>query len=216
MILALVSQKGGVGKSTLARVLAAEFTRAGWRVKIGDLDPAQGTSTKWALRRDEMGTDPEIQVQKYRDAGKAVKDAEGWDLMILDGPAHAERAGLVMARAADLVLVPTGYSVDDLDPQIRVAFDLESAGVDPDRIKLAFCRVNGSAKADQSARDFVQRAGLKALQGAIRELPCIRLAHAAGRTAAETGHKAVDAESKALAAEVSRILTRDNTKGIDQ
>lgn len=213
MILALVSQKGGVGKSTLARLLAAEFTRSGWRVKVGDLDPAQGTVTKWALRRDEMAVDPEIQVQKYRDAGRAVKDGADWDLMILDGPAHAERSGLVMSLAADLVLIPTGYSVDDLDPQIRVAFDLETAGVAADRIKLVFCRANGSAKSDLSARDFVRRAGLTALQGAIRELPCIRLAHAAGRTAAETGHKAVDAESRALAAEVSRLLTRGKTKG---
>jgi cellulose biosynthesis protein BcsQ len=46
-IIALISQKGGVGKSALARLLAVEFLRAGWAVKIADLDTMQGTSTKW-------------------------------------------------------------------------------------------------------------------------------------------------------------------------
>jgi len=41
MILSLISQKGGVGKSALARLLAVEFAKAGWSVKIADLDAAQ-------------------------------------------------------------------------------------------------------------------------------------------------------------------------------
>lgn len=207
MILSLISQKGGVGKSTLARLLAVEFTRAGWAVKIADLDPAQGTSTKWTLRRDEMGVNPEIPVQKYRDPRRAIQDAGNHDLLILDGPAHSERSGAIMAHASDLVLIPTGYSVDDLDPQIQVAYDLEAAGVPPERIRFAFCRARGSAKVDRSARDFIRRAGLTALAASVRELPSIQQAHAIGRTAAETGHKGIDGEGRAMAAEVSNLLT---------
>lgn len=208
MILSLISQKGGVGKSTLARLLAVELIRAGWAVKIADLDPAQGTSTKWALRRDEFGTDPEVQVQKYRDARRAIQDADRWDLLILDGPAHAERSGLIMAQASDLVILPTGYSLDDLDPQVQVAFDLEAGGVNPALIRLVFCRARGSAAEDRQARDFVKRAGLSTLDGAIRELPSIRQAHTTGRAASETGHRTVDDEGRALALEVSKILTQ--------
>lgn len=39
MIISLISQKGGVGKSALARLLAVEVARARWAVKIADLDP---------------------------------------------------------------------------------------------------------------------------------------------------------------------------------
>jgi len=209
MILSLISQKGGVGKSTLARLLAVEFTRAGWTVKIADLDPAQGTSTKWGLRRDELRVEPEIQVQKFRDPARAIRDAAGFDLLILDGPAHSDRSGAVMAKASDLVLIPTGYSVDDLDPQVQVAYDLESAGVSPDKIRIAFCRAKGSAKEDRAARDFIRRARLTALDGSIRELPSIRQAHAIGRTAAETGHKGIDGEGRTLAAEISKLLTQE-------
>ena len=55
MIISLISQKGGVGKSGIARLLAVEFVRAGWSVKIADLDTMQGTSTKWKARRDRAG-----------------------------------------------------------------------------------------------------------------------------------------------------------------
>ena len=55
MIISLISQKGGVGKSGIARLLAVEFVRAGWSVKIADLDTMQGTATKWKARRDRAG-----------------------------------------------------------------------------------------------------------------------------------------------------------------
>ena len=41
LFLGIVSQKGGVGKSTLARLVAKEYATAGWRVKIADLDIAE-------------------------------------------------------------------------------------------------------------------------------------------------------------------------------
>lgn len=208
MILALISQKGGVGKSTLARLVAVELTRAGWSVKIADLDPAQGTSAKWKARRDELSIDPEIPVEKYRDAERAIRTAADWDLMILDGPAHASRSGLTMAKAADLVILPTGRSLDDLDPQISLAYDLETAGINPDKVWLAFCRAQGSTADDTQARNFVRRARVKVLDGALRELPSIRQGHNMGLAASETKHKTVDAEAKRLASEISQILTK--------
>lgn len=206
MILSMISQKGGVGKSTLARILAVEFTRASWSVKIADLDPAQGTSTKWGLRRDQNDINPEITVSKYRDAARAIKDAEQFDLLMMDGPAHSERSGLVMAAASDLVLIPTGYSLDDLEPQIQLAYDLEAAKVDPAKIRIVFCRTRGSDKEDATARDYVRRARLLALNCAVRELPSVRQAHAMGKAACETGYKNIDDEARALAMEVGSIL----------
>jgi chromosome partitioning protein len=51
LFIGMVSQKGGVGKSTLARLLAREYANAGWNVKIADLDVSQGTSFSWQARR---------------------------------------------------------------------------------------------------------------------------------------------------------------------
>lgn len=207
MILSLISQKGGVGKSTLARLLGAEFARAGWAVLLADLDPAQGTATKWAARRQAAGIEPAFPVRKYRDPARAIQAAAGMDLAILDGPAHSDRAAAAMGAASDLILLPTGFSVDDLEPQVQVAYDLESAGVDPARIRLAFCRARGSARDETAARDYIARAGLKALDALIRDLPSIANAHALGRTAAGTGRPTIDDEGRAVAAEVSQILS---------
>lgn len=140
MIISLISQKGGVGKSALARLLAVEVTKAGWTAKIADLDPAQGTSTKWKARRDSAGLQPDVAVEKFRTVDRALKEADRYDLLILDGPAHAEQGGKVMARASDLVVMPTGYSLDDMEPQIEAAYELEEAGIDPASILFVFCR----------------------------------------------------------------------------
>ena len=83
MIISLISQKGGVGKSALARLLAVEFALAGWTVKIADLDPAQGTSTQWKIRRDQGQKTPDIPVEKYRNVNAALASAANWDLLIL-------------------------------------------------------------------------------------------------------------------------------------
>ena len=50
-VIAIVSQKGGVGKSTLAVHLAAEANSQGQRVLLLDLDP-QGSAMEWASRRE--------------------------------------------------------------------------------------------------------------------------------------------------------------------
>ena len=64
-LIGLVSQKGGVGKSTLARLVAREYAAAGWQVKIADLDISQGTSTDWKQRRERAGVKPDIAVEPF-------------------------------------------------------------------------------------------------------------------------------------------------------
>ena len=55
-----VSQKGGTGKSTLARALGAVVAAAGLKVKIADLDPQQQTVLEWEKLRDENRGDPPV------------------------------------------------------------------------------------------------------------------------------------------------------------
>lgn len=185
MIISLISQKGGVGKSALARLLAVEVTKAGWTAKIADLDPAQGTSTKWKGRRDLAGHQPDVAVEKFRTVERALKEADRYDLMILDGPAHAEQGGKVMAKASDLVVMPTGYSLDDMEPQIEAAYELEDAGIDPASILFVFCRAKGSDTEDRAARAYLQKARVSVLGPVFPELASIRQGHAEGRAASE-------------------------------
>lgn len=208
MIISLISQKGGVGKSALARLLAVEVAKAGWTVKIADLDPAQGTSTKWKGRRDMAGIVPEIAVEKYRTVDRAIRDAKHVDLTILDGPAHAEQGGRTMAGASDLVLLPTGYSLDDMEPQVEVAIELEEAKVDPNRIVFVFCRAKGSESEDRAARAYLTKARMQVLTPIFPELASIRQGHAEGRAASEVPFPKVQDRVVELAQEIMDRMTK--------
>ena len=49
-----------------------------------------------------------------------------------------------MARHSDLVLMPTCYSLDDMEAQVEAAYELEAAGIPSDRVCFVFCRAQGS------------------------------------------------------------------------
>src|SRR5689334_2142286 len=116
VIVGFVSQKGGTGKSTLARALGAVVAAAGLRVKIADLDPQQATVTEWERIREENSTTPPIAVEAFRGAAEAIESAEKDQLLIIDAPAGANRGTLEIAQAATLIVQPSGGSIDDLRP----------------------------------------------------------------------------------------------------
>lgn len=206
MIISLISQKGGVGKSALARLLAVEFIRAGWQVKIADLDTMQGTVTKWKARRDRAKLQPEIPVEKFATVERAVREAERFDMVLLDGPAHAEQGGRSMAKASDLVLMPTGYGLDDLEAQVEAAYELEEGGIDRGKIWFVFCRTTGSSSEDQAAREYLERAKVNVFGPVFPELPSIRQGHNAGKAASEISYPAVQERAVALAVAIASYL----------
>ena len=203
MIISLISQKGGVGKSGIARLLAVEFVRAGWSVKIADLDTMQGTATKWKARRDRAGISPEIPVEKFATVERAVREAERFDLIIIDGPAHAEQGGRSMARASDLIIMPTCYGLDDLEAQVEAAYELEEATIDRNRIWFVFSRTSGSAAEDQAAREYLQRAKINFFEPVLPELPSIRQGHNGGKAASEISFPVIREKAVALAVAVA-------------
>jgi chromosome partitioning protein len=202
-IISLISQKGGVGKSAIARLLAVEFTRAGWSVKIADLDTMQGTATKWKVRRDQAHVQPEIPVEKFATVERALREAEKYDLLIVDGPAHAEQSGLSMAKASDLVLMPTCYGLDDLDAQVEAAYELEERGIPHDRIWFVFSRTTGSPAEDQTARAYLQRARINVFDPVMSELPSVRQALNGGKAASEVSFPVIRERAMALAVAVA-------------
>ncbi len=198
-VISLISQKGGVGKSALARLLAVEFIRAGWSVKIADLDTMQGTVTKWKTRRDQAKVLPEIPVEKFATTERALREADRYDLLLLDGPAHAEKGGLSMARKSQLILMPTCYGLDDLEAQVEAAYELEANGVDLAKIWFVFSRITGSVAEDQTARAYLERAKINVFEPVLQELPSIRQSHNGGKAASEISFPVVRERAIALA-----------------
>ena len=75
-VVAFISQKGGTGKSTLARALAAIVAHAGLAVRIADLDPQQSTVIEWEKLRHDTKLAP-IPVEAFNDPGCA----KTWSLL---------------------------------------------------------------------------------------------------------------------------------------
>src|ERR1035438_8127146 len=78
--IAIASQKGGVGKSSCARLIAREFADVGWKVKIADMDIQQGTSFHWCKERAANEILPEIRTETFANIKQALKDADNFDL----------------------------------------------------------------------------------------------------------------------------------------
>ena len=185
-----------------------EYARAGWSIKIADLDTGQGSTAKWKGRRDQLSIEPEIPAEKYAAVDRAIRDAEQYDLMILDGPAHAERRGVTMARASDLIIMPAGYSIDDLEPQVETAYELEGNGIDPDKIVFVFCRIQGSLSEDAAVRKYIRKAGLSALGPVFPERASIRQAHNMGKAASEVPYLSVKSRILPLAQAIADKLDK--------
>ncbi len=184
--IAVASQKGGVGKSSCARLIAREFAEAGWKVKIADMDIQQGTSFHWCKERAANQILPEIRTETFANIKQALKDAENFDLFIMDGAPAASAATREMAKAADIVLLPTGLSNDDLRPQILLAHELVKAGVEPEKLFFVLWRVGDSDPEIQDARDYITKAGYLVLDGEVPDRTLYRRASDRGKAFTET------------------------------
>ena len=183
-VIACLSQKGGVSKSTLARALAVELARSGLAVHLADLDTDQGSQIDWHRDRLRAGLTPAPPTQLYADLVAALTEATRFDVLILDGPARATRETVAMAKAADLSILPSGASMDDLRPMVRVAHSLVRAGVSKERLICALSRISTEPEAD-AARAYVVEAGYRVASGYLPERASYRTAQNGGRAVTE-------------------------------
>ena len=196
-IIGFVSQKGGVGKSTLARGIGREAAAGGLSVKIADLDVQQGTSVNWYRRRLEAGIKPIFSVESFKTAAQALKLASQFDYLIIDGPARASAATLEIARAASLIVQPTGSSVDDLEPAVLTFHELVRDGISRDILVFALSRVGTDAE-EIEARAYIKQAGYVVLDGSIQERPAYRQASNVGLSITETRYPQLNKRADAL------------------
>ena len=111
-VLAILSQKGGVGKTTLATCLAVAAEADGKSTSIFDLDP-QATASFWKdVRHAETPAVISIQAVRLPAMLKAAEQA-GAELVIVDGAAVARDVAHMAAEVADFVLIPTKAAVFD-------------------------------------------------------------------------------------------------------
>lgn len=195
--IAFLSQKGGVGKSTLARSLAAELTRKRKKPFLADLDEQQATVSEWSELRSDLKQSPTIAAHEVRSVKEAVKMSKGHDVLIIDGRPNASGQTVEAAQAADLVVIPTSNSYDDLKPAYSLAHALSEAGVDESKIVYALTLVSTDAES-RSSREWLESTGYKVLPNYLLYRPAWRKCGEEGTALTETKFKSVNESARAF------------------
>ena len=116
-VITIAMQKGGVGKSTIARSLAVAAVRDGLSVLMIDMDSQQSVS-QWAERRE--GDMPVVVFSTENELPKKLAQAKGVaDLVIIDTPPARSTEAPAAVEVADLVLIPTTPDVEPLEQMPR-------------------------------------------------------------------------------------------------
>lgn len=196
--IAIISQKGGSGKTTVAVHLAVCAERAGRIGAIIDLDP-QASALEWASRRQTEA--PEViratpgQLASLLDQAKA----NGADFAVIDTAPHSDRAATIAAGLADVILIPCRPAAFDVSA-IPATLDILKLAQAEDRAAILLNAVPPQGRTGDEAAE-----GLSAL---ARVVP-VRLVHRAAYShAVNDGRSVEEFEPTGKAAEEIRALYR--------
>lgn len=203
LIIGVVSQKGGVGKSTICRLIATEYASSGWEVLIADMDTSQSTSYEWSSRRLENGIEPVVSVQQFPTTERAMKLSDHYDLIVFDGAPHATRVTAQIASVSDLIILPAGNSMEDLNPQIRLAHELVQKGTDRNKIAFILSRVGNSKAETNEVIEYLKQTEYMVLEGEIPEQTAFRKAFREGKSVTETGFKTLNEKCERIAQSIA-------------
>jgi len=211
MIVALLNQKGGVGKTTLALHLAGQWASEGKRVTVIDADP-QGSALDWSEQRAREGHPRLFGVvglardTLHREAPELARDV---DHVVIDGPPRV--AGLMRSAllATDVVLIPVQPSPLDGWASAEMLSLLGEARIYRPELAARFVLNRCSARtviARETAAALADH-DPPVLAAAIGQRIGFAEAAQSGRLASELGHAQIAAsEIAALAAAISGIL----------
>ena len=193
--IAIVSQKGGSGKTTLTVNLAAAAEAVGQIALIIDTDP-QATASQWGSWRNDRA--PEVidsappRIQLKVDQAKA----QGATFVIIDTPPHADSAASRAVEIADIVLIPCRPSAFDL-AAIRTTVSLIRLFDKPAFVVFTAGPPN-APKIYQDAIDLVRGFGIEACPHLLPDRAVYRHASAAGASVLEfepTGKATVEIDA---------------------
>ncbi|QDU45225.1 MinD/ParA/CobQ/CobA-like protein [Symmachiella dynata] len=136
-VIALLNQKGGVGKTTLAVHLATAFARKGRTVLLLDADP-QGSALDWAAARHGDPLFPVVGLPKSSIHKELPALTRNYDLVLIDGPPRVYDVARSAIMASDLVLVPVQPSPYDVWAAKEIIDLMNEADVYKPTLKRAF------------------------------------------------------------------------------
>jgi len=160
MVISLVNQKGGVGKTTVAINLASGLALRGFSVLLVDSDP-QGSVLQWYSIQNQEFLEVERLAQRFDSAGFRKRTSKR-DYVVIDAPPAISDITIDVLDATDLVLIPVGPSALDLWSSKRILDLLAKSRKKGLRrkAKVLICRKIPGTRVGREAREAVDIYGL--------------------------------------------------------
>ena len=181
--IAIASQKGGSGKTTLAVHIATKAAQAGFESCVVDTDPQATAAALSDWRGDFL---PVVVTSPPARLGRPIASAQknGVDFVVIDTPPHADAAAREAIKAADIVLIPTKPRAFDLAALEPVA-ELVSFAKKP-----AFVVLNavpaGATVLSEEAKTAAKEIGLDICPVELGDRAAFHRSSAKGETASES------------------------------
>ena len=207
MIVGLLNQKGGVGKTTLSVNLAAHLTRRGDRVLLIDADP-QGSALDWAAAREGAPLFPVVGLPRATIHRDIDQIGEGYDHVIIDGPPRVTELTRSAIMAVDVVLIPVQPSPYDIWAAEDIVKLVEEATVYKDNLKCAFV-VNRKITNTAIGRDVVEALAaypVPVLSATVAQRVIFAEAATQGKAVYEVSEGTASAEIEAVATELMEFV----------
>lgn len=137
MIVGVLNQKGGVGKTTISVNVGACLSRTGARVLLIDADP-QGSALDWAAARATEPLFSIIGLPKATVHKEINMIKHGYDHIIIDGPPRVTDLTRSVIMAVDVALIPVQPSPYDIWAASEIVKLIEEARIYKENLKAAF------------------------------------------------------------------------------
>jgi chromosome partitioning protein len=208
MIISLLNQKGGVGKTTLAVHLAVAFVHKKKRVLLVDADP-QGSAMDWSANRESKTSLPVIGLPKAILHKELPKMQPDYDFIIIDGSPRVYDVARSALMASDLVLIPVQPSPYDVWAAKEIVDLLEEIKPFKENLKNAFVinRKIVNTAIGRDVNEVLAEYNLPVLKSQISQRVSFAECAAKGLTVLETEPDSLASkEIKALLKEIMEFL----------
>ena len=190
-IIAFISQKGGVGKSTLSQALAVEAKKQKINVLLADCDSQQATSHEWSKIKGK------IPCQVFNSVKEVWPLVKQYDLIIIDGPARTSAGTLEIAKKVDLIIQPTGASRADLVPAVKEFNALKKAGIPTKKLLFILTRLSTSAEA-KAIQEYLKKTDYYCSPFYVMEKASYKQTQNEGKSITQTKYLGLSKQAKEL------------------
>lgn len=201
MIIAILNQKGGVGKTTLSVHVATGLAQRGARVLLVDADP-QGSALDWSAMRKGNALFPVVGIPKATLHKELPQIAGDFTYVVIDGPPRVNEVARSAIMASEIVIVPVQPSPYDVWAAKEIVDLLKEAAVFKEKLKAAFV-INRKIVNTAIGRDVVEALSAYELPVLAAEI-CQRVSFA---ESAAQGQTVLETDPESLAGhEVSQLV----------